>query len=258
MTEVCFLGTGGSISTKERDNTSLLIPTSEGLILIDCPGSVTRKIAMSGFDPRAVHAILITHIHPDHTYGLPSLLHSLMLDDLQIDLYGSLETIQFCRELLDLFRLREQKVRCRIRFVTLEPENKFHLTPTLCGEAFPVPHNVSSLAFHFQFEPEKKDLFYSGDTPAHLPLFKQASGADMLIHDCSAPSRYFKQYPQLSSMHTSSLDLGRYSQQAGIKCLVPVHFFGEVEYSIAEIETEIRKKYTGKLIIPEDLMKIKL
>lgn len=258
VTEVCFLGTGGSVATEERDNTALLIHASEGLILIDCPGSVIQKMAKAGFNPRDVLSILITHIHPDHIYGLPSLVHSLMMDEMQIDLYGSRETIQFCQKLLDLFRLRDEKIKCRIRFVTLEQEDRFQLTASLRGGAFPVPHNVSSLAFHIQSGQENKNLFYSGDTPIHPPLFKRASGADILIHDCSVPSRYFKEYPQLSSMHTNALDLGRFSQQARIKRLIPVHLFGEVEYSIKEIETEIRHHYTGALTIPHDLMKIRI
>ena len=107
MTEIHFLGTGGWVATRERDNTSLLIQENEKLVLVDCPGSVIQKIKKTDLDPEAIVSILITHVHPDHVYGLPSLVHSLMLVECTINLYGSEETVQFCLNLLDLFHLRE-------------------------------------------------------------------------------------------------------------------------------------------------------
>jgi len=58
MVELKFLGTGGSVATEGRDNTSFLILFEQELILVDCPGSVIPKI-------KKLH-------HPDHIYGLPS------------------------------------------------------------------------------------------------------------------------------------------------------------------------------------------
>jgi ribonuclease BN (tRNA processing enzyme) len=59
-------------------------------------------------------------------------------------------------------------------------------------------------------------------------------------------------------MHTDSLTLGRLAQSAGVKCLIPCHFFGEIDYSISEIEGEIREDYRGRLIVPTDFMTIPL
>ncbi len=101
-------------------------------------------------------------------------------------------------------------------------------------------------------------MVYSGDTPCDPSLFRYAAGKDCLVHDCSAPSRVFKEYPSLKMMHTHSLQLGQQAQESGIKCLVPCHFFGELDFSLQEIESEIRKSYTGKLIIPEDFERIPL
>jgi hypothetical protein len=38
--------------------------------------------------------------------------------------------------------------------------------------------------------------------------------------------------------------------------LIPCHFFGELDYSLGEIEKEIRENYGGKLTIPEDFSRI--
>jgi len=258
MVELCFLGTGGPVETPERDNTSLLINYDENLILIDCAGSVFKKITSLGFDPGKISSIIVTHIHPDHVYGLPIFVHSLMLNEIQINLYGSEETVCFCRKLLDLFNLQKDKVKCRINFVALNPGEKFSMSPSLKVSSFKVPHNSSSLAFHFYFDAEDKEMIYSGDTPLYPPLFQESGDIDLLIHDCCAPERIFNNYPYVHTKHTNSLELGRYSQQSHVKCLIPCHFFGELGYSIVEVEKEIRINYKGNLIIPEDLMRISL
>jgi ribonuclease Z len=258
MIEICFLGTGGAVATKERDNMSFLIDYDETLILVDCPGSVIQKIKRFNYDPRKVTSILVTHIHPDHIYGLPSFVHSLMLDKCLIRLYGSKEAVHFCQNLLDLFHLRDEKIKAKIEFVSVNPGENFKLKESLQCVSFKVPHSSSSLAYRFRFEEEKKELLYSGDTPLNPLLFKEASGIDYLIHDCSAPFRFFKKYPSLHTMHTHSLGLGKLSQQAKVKCLIPCHFLGELEFPLSEIEDEIRSNYQGNLIIPEDFKKIAL
>jgi ribonuclease BN (tRNA processing enzyme) len=258
MLEVCFLGTGGAVASEERDNSSFLIHSGGTLILVDCPGSVIQKIKKLDFDPRKINSILVTHIHPDHIYGLPSFVHSLMLDDCLIRLFGSEESVNFCQEFLDLFQLRDVKIRTRIEFIRLEAGEEFELTESVRCASLKVPHSASSLAYHFFFDKEKKELLYSGDTPPSPFLFQEAAGIDFLIHDCSAPSRYFEEYPSLGSMHTHSLELGSLSQEAKVKCLIPCHFFGELEFSISEIEKEIRENYRGRLVIPGDFARIAL
>ncbi|MFP4082661.1 MAG: MBL fold metallo-hydrolase, partial [Candidatus Aminicenantes bacterium] len=258
MAEVHFLGTGGSVATRERDNTSLLLSEDDSLVLVDCPGSVIQKIKKLNFDPRRISSILITHIHPDHIYGLPSLVHSLMLEECLIPLYGSPESIQFSKALLDLFRLREEKIKTRIRFEVFEQNKAVRLSPSMRVSCVPVPHDSSSLAFHFYFEEKGRELVYSGDSSPHIPLFQRAGKADCLIHDCSAPSRFFRKYPSLHKMHTHALELGQLAAQAEVKFLIPCHFFGELDFSVVEIEKEIRENYTGKLVIPRDFIHIEL
>ncbi len=252
------MGTGGSVATPTRDNTSLLLRSGEDFILIDCPGSLIRKLGKLRIDPRRVRTILLTHIHPDHVYGLPSFIHSLMLEEGEIQFFASAEATSLARRLLDLFELREKNVKTRVRFRSLRPGKKIDISRSLTVKPFPVPHHPSSLAYHFYFKGEGREIVFSGDTPVHAPLFEEARGIDWLIHDSSAPSRFFRKYPELRRVHTSALDLGRMSQEASVKGLVPIHFLGEVGFSPAEIEREIRQGYRGRLIIPEDLQKLRL
>ncbi len=258
MSELFFIGTGGSVATEDRDNTSFLLRTEENLILIDCSGSVIQKLKKLNFDPRTVDALLITHIHPDHVYGLPSLVHSLMLDECLINIYGSGETVSFCGDLLDLFDLRNETIKYRLNMISVNNRESHQLSPSLRCAFFDVPHSSASMAFHFYLEAEGIHFIYSGDTPAHPELFQEAEGIDFLVHDCSAPSRFFEKYPLLRTMHTDARTLGELAQKAGVKHLVPCHFFGELDFSLSEIEEEIRRNFRGDLTIPQDFSRIPL
>lgn len=258
MKELFFIGTGGSVATEVRDNTSFLLLSQDATVLIDCPGSVIQKLKKVRIDPLSVHSIIITHIHPDHIYGLPSLIHSLMLEVCVIEILGSELTVNFCAKLLDLFNLRSEKVKCHVNFIPASEGENYRLSPSLGCTFYKVPHSPSSMAVGFYDSVDGMEILYSGDTPCFPRLLQRAPRIDCLIHDCSAPSRIFKEHPSLYAMHTDSLGLGEMAQQAGVKQLVPCHFFGEVDFSISEIEEEIRKNYQGKLTIPEDFSRVPL
>ena len=252
MIEIGVLGTGGAMSTPERDNTSFLFGEEQSIILVDCPGSAVQKILRLGWKPQDLGAIVITHVHPDHIYGLPAIFHSLMLQEGLIHVYGSEETVLFCVRLLDFFGVRQPQFKTKAEFHAVRPDEDFSVADGVAVTPLPVAHHPSSLAFHFHFKNGTRFL-YSGDTAAAASPLKRTHGLDCLAHDCSAPSRFFEQYPVLYSKHTNSLELGRMAEEAGVKTLIPCHFFGEVEFSLTEIEEEIRRHYTGRLIIPRDL-----
>jgi ribonuclease Z len=258
MAEMYFLGTGGSVATRKRDNTSVLIPGKGGLLLVDCTGNIVQKIKRLGYEPRQVRFLFLTHIHPDHVFALPSLIHGLMFEEGEILLLGSAETVSFARRLLDLFDLRRREFRTRVVFKILRPGKRIRLDAATSALALKTPHHSSSLAYRFYLERIKKEVLISGDTPLHPPLFAAARGIDYLIHDASAPSRYFRKYPALYKMHTAARDLGRLSRKASVRCLIPCHFLGELDFSLAEVRKEIRREFKGKLIIPRDLRKIPL
>jgi len=258
MSRICFLGTGGAVATADRDNMSFLIESGGGTILTDCPGSVIQKIKKAGRNPFDIGAILVTHIHPDHIYGLPAFIHSLMLEDKEVRLFGSMESVDFCRELLDLFHLQDPQIKIRVDFRPLGLGQVFRPADGVEAKTLKVPHHSSSLGFHFLFEDAGKRLVYSGDAAPYPPFFKEAREVDYLIHEASAPSRFFDLYPFLQRVHTHPLILGMMCQEAGVDCLIPCHFFGEIEYDLSEVENEIRKHFTGKIILPRDLMTLEL
>ncbi|MGQ9800844.1 MAG: MBL fold metallo-hydrolase [Candidatus Saccharicenans sp.] len=254
--KIVFLGTGGAVPTAVRDNTSFLLESGPELWLVDCPGSLAQKILRAGQQPQRISAIFISHVHADHLYGLPAFIHSLMLEEKTVPLFGSPETIDFCLRLIDLFGLRREKILFRLEPKPLLPGCRTEVSPRLSVTGWPVPHHSSSQAFIF--ETARAKVVYSGDTPIHRPLLEQAAGSDCLIHDCSTPSRYLEALPFLRSLHSNSLELGQAARETGIRLLVPCHFFSDLDFSLEEIEAEIRENFEGQLFLPADFSELEL
>ena len=69
-----FLGTSGAVASAGRDNTSLVFEAGGAAVLVDCGGSAIQRLRRLGLDPLSLTHAIITHIHVDHSYGLPSLI----------------------------------------------------------------------------------------------------------------------------------------------------------------------------------------
>lgn len=254
MNEVIFLGTSGPYPSREADNSAFLGVLGDIKCLVDCPGSVVRKMLLVDIDPLEVGHLFLTHAHTDHIYGLPSLVHSLMLKRHLIRVYGSAAALETAAGLLDFFRLRENSYLTRVELVEVADGGTVRPAPGLSVDFLKVPHHESSLALSFAFA--GKRIVFSGDTPACPELFEWAAGADVLVHDCGGPRRYFELYPVLKSRHTDALTLGEWSARAGIGLLVPCHFLAELDFEKAEVELEIRRNYSGRLHVPRDLERL--
>ncbi|MES2900648.1 MAG: ribonuclease Z [Pseudomonadota bacterium] len=78
MFTLTFLGTSSGVPTKNRNVTALALETSLGRDwwLVDCGEATQHRLQ---YIPLTVHnlaGICITHVHGDHSYGLPGLLAS--------------------------------------------------------------------------------------------------------------------------------------------------------------------------------------
>ena len=77
--EVVFLGTSGCIPTPERSSPALALRREGELLLFDCGEGTQRQLLRSGLGLPSRMRIFITHLHGDHIFGLPGLLHTLSL-----------------------------------------------------------------------------------------------------------------------------------------------------------------------------------
>lgn len=71
-----FLGTSAGVPTKNRNVTGLALSSGRDWCLIDCGEGTQQQLLRTPYSLAALKAVFITHVHGDHTYGLPGILAS--------------------------------------------------------------------------------------------------------------------------------------------------------------------------------------
>ncbi len=243
---VIILGTAASLSSAERDNTSLVFESPAGLLLVDCAANPYRKLLKAGLDPSRLFAIFVTHNHPDHLYGLPSLVHHFIMAKrtAPLGLYANFPALRTATIILNAFGMRANFLRYH-----KVPEEKG--TPVLDTEEFsltasPVRHVVPTLALKITSKLNGKAVVYSADTGPCPEVLALARGAEILIHECSVsrPSRG----------HTTPAQAAQLARRAGVKKLVLVHFWPAMNPE--EIRRQAQEHFEGELVVAEDFTEV--
>lgn len=161
MIEMQFLGTSAGIPSKSRNVTGLalrLLPLKDQ-ILVDCGEGSQLQLMKSSFSITRIKHIFITHMHGDHTLGLPGLLASRSLLGAQepVNVTGPLGIKDFVQDSLEA------------TFCNLDFDLKFHeikkgdhLTSEIPGfkvSSITLKHNIPSYAYRFeQLKPHRTFL----------------------------------------------------------------------------------------------------
>jgi ribonuclease Z len=75
--EIVFLGTGGSVPTRNRNTSATAVRVGPEILLFDCGEGTQRQLMGSTVSFMKITRIFITHLHGDHFLGLPGLVQSM-------------------------------------------------------------------------------------------------------------------------------------------------------------------------------------
>jgi len=184
---VSILGSSSALPTSERNLTAHLLNVNERFFLIDCGEGTQLQLRKYKAKISRLDHIFITHLHGDHTFGLPGLISTFNLlgrkKTLNIYAHPDLEHIIF--QFLSFF------------IVQLSYPIKFHPlifnSPQLILEngkmtvhSFPLKHRIPTCGFIFKEKPPlrkiRKELieFYK-ISPKDIPDIKK--GADFITEE---------------------------------------------------------------------------
>jgi len=249
-----LLGSAAALSTIDRDNSSLAVQIGKDVLIVDCNGTPARKLAKVGLDFTRIDNILISHHHPDHIYGLPSLLHEMLLRDRKhaVNISCPETSLEVLKDLFDLY-FREEQGMFEARFIPIELGEKVSVLRTSEYEiqSSPMVHGVETLAYRFD-EKDGKSIVYISDTAPNENLVRLASGTDVLFHDCNYPSRYEGKAKE--TRHTTALQAGKIARDAGVKKLVLIHIGQESLGNEADLIREAKSTFPGEVLLGYDFM----
>ena len=249
-----FLGSSGAIPGRNRDTTSLVFVGERDAVLVDCGGSPAQKLMLAGTDPRALSRVVITHIHPDHAYGLPSLVQTLFLLGRKTPLHLA------CREeheaplraLLSLFGLLERPGLFPVVWEPVPPREGFTIgTPgDFVITASPNAHGgMPNMALRFE-APGRPAVVYSSDTEPCAAVEALARGAHTLIHEATFSERR----PRGIGAHSTAAQAGEIAARAGVTRLILAHIDAGLHGELDALREEARARFSGEVEIARELV----
>lgn len=189
MTEALFLGTGNFLAPEGRYWNSFVL---DGTVLVEpCPTALPH-LRLAGLRALDLDAIVISHFHPDHTFGWPFLLLELVEWTLQHEprpqyIIGPPGVENFLLEMCELgsipnvIEIAQQALDLRY----LEVDGGWQEAGPLRFKAVEVDHVPYLRCYGYLIERDGRLIGYSGDTQPCAGLSELAAEADVLILECN-------------------------------------------------------------------------
>ena len=266
-TQVILLGTGTPNADPARSGPATAVVVDGVPYIVDCGPGVVRRAAAAGLEASSLGHVFITHLHTDHTLGLPDLIFTCWVLERgrPLQVYGPPGTKRMTDHLLAAY---DEDIRMRLD--GLEPANTegykvavHEMRPGVVLKdervtvtAFRVDHGSWKEAFGFRFETPDRMIVISGDARPSQSLIEQAKGVDLLIHEVYSHEKFQKRMPVWqryhSSFHTSTLELGEIAKKTRPRLLVLTHqlFWGATDEDLLR---EIATVYDGPVVSGQDL-----
>jgi ribonuclease BN (tRNA processing enzyme) len=275
-TKIVFLGTGNPAPTPDRMGPAVAIVVNGTPYLVDAGVGVVRRASaanragVKGLEMPNLKTVFLTHLHSDHTIGLPDLISTpwIMGRTAPLAVYGPAGTAAMTTHIFAAWSADND-----IRINGLEKGNTtgnkvnaHEIVPGVVYQdsnvkvtAFYVKHGSWTQAFGYRFDTPDRSIVISGDTSPSESIADNCHGCDVLIHEAytqrgytessAAWARYSK------SFHTTTIELADLATRARPKTLILYHqmYFGGAKDTEAGMLAEIRSRYKGTVVSARDL-----
>ena len=274
---VVVLGTGTPNADPERSGPAMAVVVGDRSFIVDAgPGIVRRAAAaaarhgMPALEPTGLSRVFLTHLHSDHTVGLPDVIFSPWVLDRPdpIHVVGPPGTGELVHHIQAAWRTDVD-----MRLYGLEPRDanrdayQASVDETTGGvvfddggvtiEAVPVYHGSWPHAFGYRFESGGRVVVVSGDARPSESLVEACDGCDVLVHEVYSAEAFQGRPPEWrtyhASFHTSTAELADLASRARPQLLVLYHqlYWG---VSDDDLVAEVRAAgYGGPVVSASDL-----
>ncbi len=273
---------GGPRVTTGRSNPANVLLVDGVPYVVDCGYGVAKRLEQAKVPLPSVRYVFITHLHSDHVLEFGNMVYSAWSAGLnhEVNAFGPIGLAALTQAFwesnrydIDIRIPDEGKPDPRKLLVVKEIEESGPVmnTDRVKVSAFQTPHPpILKKNFAYKFETPDGVIVYACDTVYNPKLAEFAKGADLLIHEAlyvpgvDALAARVKNAASLKAhllaAHTTTEDVGRIAQEAGVKKLVLSHLVPGDDPSITdEMWSEgVRKHYSGNVVVARDLMELDL
>ena len=275
--QIIFLGTGNPRPTPDREGPSVAIVVNGTAYLIDAGTGVVRRAeaAASKTGVQALRApnlrfVFVTHLHSDHTIGLPDLITTpwIMGRTQPLELYGPPGISNMARHIREAYK-EDNNVRIKglehgnetgseVNVYDVKP-GRIYSDSNVTVTAFPVKHGSWKNAYGYRFEAPDRVIVIGGDASPSESIAENCNGCDVLIHEVYTQLGYAKSdtawQKYITSFHTSTRELADLAVKAKPKTLILYHqmYFGGAGDNEMVMLREIRSGYKGRVVSAHDL-----
>ena len=271
-TRLIILGSGTPVPDPERSGPAFAVTYGTRTFLFDAGAGVMRRVAAAGLPIDGMTAVFLTHLHSDHTLGLPDVIHTtwVMGRASPMPVIGPPGTTAMVGHIQSAW-VEDIVVRTEGLERGRKGGHRVTVKETTGGvvydsagiriRAIPVPHGSWNHAFAFRIDTPDRSIVLGGDTAPTRALEEAARGVDQLVHEVYASKRVAPEnrpggelWPQyLREFHTSDEELGAMAARARPKQLILAHVLrmgGTMEEVVAGIR---RGGFSGTLVVAKDL-----
>jgi ribonuclease Z len=280
--KVTLLGTSTPNPLPDRFGPSTLVEAGGEKLLFDCGRGATIRLWQLRI-PLGTVKLFITHLHSDHTVGIPDLWLTGFMSmpygrrSAPFDVWGPKGTAEMMSYLgkayqADIENRREffpnlspQQIAVTARDIqegVLYDHNSVRVT------AFKVTHADLKDAFGFRVDYDGRSVVISGDMTPNENFIKYGQGTDVVVHEVGvARPELLEKDPEVRRMlaahYSSPEDAARDFARIKPKLAVYTHYTRPrradiPEVTIPEILSRTRAIYSGRVEAGEDLMCISI
>jgi ribonuclease Z len=261
--QVVLLGTGTPYPDPQQFGSAILVEAEGDRLLFDCGRGAVVRLKQAGIPLQSVDAVFLTHLHSDHTVGIPDLwLTGWFLGRKHpLKIWGPAGTQEFAQGLSRAFHFdietREappESLPAAGAQIDAEEvrQGVVYQHGPLRVTAFVVDHGQVKPAFGYRIDDVGHSVVISGDTRFSPNLIRFARGADCLIHAAwQANARNPTPADQRSI--ASADDAGRVFAIVKPKLAIVTHYQDPI--GMAE---EVHARYKGPFVMARDLMTVEI
>lgn len=223
--QVNFVGSGDAFGSGGRFNTCILVDAPGIRFTIDFGASSLIALNAQGIPHNSIDAILLTHIHGDHSAGVPFLLLDAMLGarrDRPLTIAGPKNLKARLEDAAEVLfpGMDAMTPKFPIEYVEL-PVGQTSEFLGLKATPFPAKHTWQTDPTALRVEVGGKVVTYSGDGDWTPELAEASQGADLFIAEC-----YFHTKP--IKWHLNYAAIQEHREEFGAKRMILTHMSPEM------------------------------